>query len=212
MWQQIQLQDRIQTFYMPVNLFFSSNASNNEDSEDNGDWRCCLLPTHMTMTMVVAVLQWHIGSISRTSSVSANKGGVDNGAWRCCVAPPSRYDDNGGGDMHIEKVQSVQLDCLMSAVQAFLGHGWVFGLPSRAHQRSLLCLPLDACTGDCQCGENSGEWCVICLKLARYVCSEVQDTVVWKWVLPLFALCILVLGESLHVLSAGGCHLPLSPV
>jgi len=29
MWQQIQLQDRIQMFYMPVNQFFSSNASDN---------------------------------------------------------------------------------------------------------------------------------------------------------------------------------------
>ena len=44
MWQQIQLQDRMQTFYMPVNQFFSSYASD-KNGVDDVNWRCCLLPT-----------------------------------------------------------------------------------------------------------------------------------------------------------------------
>lgn len=77
MWQQIQLQDRIQTFYMPVNQLFLSYASNNGNGVDNVNWRCCLLPTHMTMPTAVVALRWHLGSFSRTSRVSYDKGGAD---------------------------------------------------------------------------------------------------------------------------------------
>jgi hypothetical protein len=48
-----------------------------------------------------------------------------------------------------------------------LVHRWVFGLPSRAHQPLLLCLPLDACMRGCLRDESSGEWHVWCRKICR---------------------------------------------
>jgi hypothetical protein len=61
-----------------------------------------------------------------------------------------------------------QSDCI--ACQLHVGHlvhRWVFGLPSRAHQPLLLCLPLDACMGGCLRDESSGEWHVWCRKICR---------------------------------------------
>jgi hypothetical protein len=61
-----------------------------------------------------------------------------------------------------------QSDCIASQLHVgHLVHRWVFGLPSRAHQPLLLCLPLDACMGGCLRDESSGEWHVWCRKICR---------------------------------------------
>ena len=83
-------------------------------------------------------------------------------------------------------------------------HRWVFGLPSRAHQPLLLCLPLNACMGGCLHDESSGEWHVWCRKICS---SEGQDTSGQKWMLPCFSQPGLGTGSITSDVSAGGCRI-----